>query len=479
MNTERWQQLFTQHFPFEPTRGQAEVMHALARLMSSDKPRCTLLIKGYAGTGKTTLVGAVVRALKEAKQGCVLLAPTGRAAKVMSLYSGQSAHTIHKKIYHLKYKRDGGMGFELAPNLHKDTLFIVDEASMIGSKGLADTAAFQYRDLLQDLIAYCFNGKDCRLILIGDDAQLPPVGSDESPALDTKALASRYGLTAAALELTEVLRQEKESGILFNATALRDQIRRKLFEFPQFKLEGFNDIKRINGQELQEELESCYQEFGPEGVCIITRSNKRANLFNLQVRSRVFWQEDLPEAGDLFMVVRNNYLWLSDIKDSPTEFIANGDTAAVEKIIRRYELYDLQFADVQLRLVDYPQLGAFEARVLLDTLTDEGPSLNQGRMKALYEGVSESYLDLMDKQKIREAVSKDPWYNALQVKFAYAVTCHKAQGGQWSAVIIDQGYLTEEHINLEFLRWLYTAITRSTKKLYLLNFSPEFFGEVD
>ena len=476
MTTEHWHKALRAHFPFEPTIGQRDVLYAVARLLSSDKPNCTLVLKGYAGTGKTTLIGSIVSACASEKMATVLLAPTGRAAKIMSLYSGKPAYTIHKKIYFRKSKPDGSTGVSLSPNLHQDTLFLVDEASMIGEGGMADAKrSFSYRDLLEDLLRYVFSGKNCRLMLVGDSAQLPPVGSSESPALDPSKLNQKFGLTAASIELTEVMRQAAQSGILSNATAIRDQIRTKQFSFPRLNLEGYTDIERVDGYDLQEKLEDCYNRFGNQGVCIVTRSNKRANLFNMQVRSRVFWQEDVPEAGDLIMVVKNNYHWLSEFKDSPTEFIANGDTAEIQKISRREELFDLKFADVQLRLLDYPQLPPFEAKVILDTLSEDGPSLSGEKMNALYAQVEEGYIDLGDRKKIREATMADPYYNALQAKFAYAVTCHKAQGGQWPAVFIDQGYLTDELIDLEFLRWLYTAMTRATKELYLVNFSQEFF----
>jgi len=478
IDTEHWHKLLSGNFPFEPTEGQREVIYAIARLLSSEKKNCTLILKGYAGTGKTTLVGTVVKSCVLQKMNTVLLAPTGRAAKIMSLYAQKPAYTIHKKIYFRKAKNDGNVGLALAPNLHKDTLFLVDEASMIGgSVGSDATKSFSYRDLLEDLLKYVFSGTNCRLILVGDSAQLPPVGSIESPALDSAKLSSRYGLTAASIELTEVMRQAAESGILMNATEIRNQIRTNTFSFPHFSLDEFNDVHRIDGYDLQEKLEDCYNKYGPQGVCIITRSNKRANLFNLQVRSRVFWQEDTPEAGDLVMIVKNNYYWLKDFKDAPTEFIANGDIGEIQKISRREEMFGLEFADVQLKLIDYPELPALEVKVLLDSLSTESASMPTDKMISLYAQIEEGYLDLLDKKKIRDAVMNDPYYSALQVKFAYAVTCHKAQGGQWPAVFIDQGYLTEEMIDLEFLRWLYTAFTRSTTELYLVNFSQEFFEQ--
>jgi exodeoxyribonuclease-5 len=475
MSDSHWQRELQQNFPFEPTQGQEKVMHAISRLLATEKPGCALLIRGYAGTGKTTLVGATVNTCKKRKVRTILLAPTGRAAKVMSNYSSAPAHTIHKHIYQLKARADGSLGLSLAPNLAKNALFIIDEASMIGSAGLADGAGFGFRDLLDDLLQFVYSGKGCKLILIGDSAQLPPVGSDLSPALDLAHLKVKYPLNIASIELTEVMRQEKDSGILDNATRIRDQIRSQIFEFPQIDTAMYSDMVRVDGHELQDYLEEAYDRHGPEGVALITRSNKRANLFNMQIRSRVFWQEDTPAAGDLVMIVRNNYFWLEDFENAPTDFIANGDMAEILKIIRREKEYGLEFADVMIRLIDYPDIPPFEVKVMLDTLHEESPNLNRAKMQKLYEEVEESYLDLNNKKDIKKAIKKDPYYNALQIKFGYAVTCHKAQGGQWPAVFIDQGYLTEELVNLEFLRWLYTAFTRATEKLYLINFSPEFF----
>ncbi len=471
------EELLNQHFPFEPTSGQKELLYGISRFLDSFKPKCALLIKGYAGTGKTTIIGSMVKTLAALEMNAVLMAPTGRAAKIMSNYSGKAATTVHKRIYMRKVKSGAGSGYALAPNLFENTVFIVDEASMIGGKGIASAEAqFEYRDLLTDLLNYVYSGKSCRLILIGDTAQLPPVGSDQSPAMDLKFLISEYGLTAAGFELTEVLRQAEGSGVLINATQLREQIRTKDTGWPSFRLEGFDDIKRINGADLQEILEDAFHKHGPEGVCVITRSNKRANLFNLQIRSRIFWQEELPEAGDLCMVVKNNYHWIAGMNEFPVDFIANGDTAEILKIIRREEVFDLEFADAMLRLSDYPGAQPIEAKILLNTLTNDGPNLDSGRMRKLYDEISLTYVELADPKRIREAVMKDPYYNALQVKFAYAVTCHKAQGGQWPFVIIDQCYLTEELIDIEFLRWLYTALTRSSGQVYLLNFADEFFG---
>lgn len=466
-------------FPYLPTPGQEVLLSGLARFTYSLMPKCTLLIKGYAGTGKTTVVGSYVQVLKKNNFDVVLLAPTGRAAKVLSNYSGLPAFTIHKKIYQKRSGAFGASGYGLGSNRHRRTVFLVDEASMIGDSGVSGEQAFEYRSLLDDLINYVFNGHQCKLVLIGDQAQLPPVGADESPALDVDRLQSRHSLTIAQIELTEVVRQEMDSGILFNATILRNAITSRKEGFPILKMDGFDDIKRIGGHDLQEVLEDLNGKYGREGVMVITRSNKRANLFNQNIRTRIEWFEERLNAGDLLMVVRNNYHWLLPYKDAPTTFIANGDVVEVLKVIREYEMYNMEFADVEVRLIDFPDFQPFEVRIMLNSLEIETANLPHAQMKALYDEVSIDYSDLGAKKKIHDAVMNDPYYNALQVKFAYSVTCHKSQGGQWPAVILDQGYLTEEMLDISLLRWFYTAITRAQSELYLLNFNPSFFGETE
>jgi exodeoxyribonuclease V len=467
-------------FPYPPTPGQDSLLYAFSRFTYSSQPRCTLLLKGYAGTGKTTSVAAYVKTLKGLNQRVVLLAPTGRAAKVLALYSAEQALTIHKKIYAPRTNSGGQRGYVLAPNLHKHTVFLVDEASMIGEQsGMQGEGAFEYRDLLKDLITYVFNGVNCRLVLIGDTAQLPPVGTDESPALNEDLLRSRHDLTIATIELKEVVRQEMDSGILFNATKLREAIALKDVGFPRLYPENFPDVKLIQGSDLQEALEELNGKYGRHGVMVITRSNKRANLFNQQIRARIEWFEDELNAGDLLMVVKNNYHWFEQFTDAPSSFIANGDSVEVLKIVREQELYGHHFADVEIRLLDYPNFPSFEVKIMMDTLHLETPSLSTAQNKALYHAVAEDYLDLGDRKKIHKAVMSDSFYNALQVKFAYAVTCHKSQGGQWPAVVVDQGYLTEEMLDVGLLRWFYTALTRAQSELYLLNFHPGFFGEED
>lgn len=467
---------FIKHFGHEPTEGQRKFFLALDRMLNSSMPRCTLLLTGYAGTGKTTSTKAVIDTFRELKQRAVLLAPTGRAAKILGSYSGQQAFTIHKYIYQRKAMADGSAAFSMAVNKHKNTLFIVDEASMIGESGVA-AGGFQYRSLLDDLIEFVFSGDSCRLLLIGDNAQLPPVGIDQSPALQLKKLQADFYLTIAQIEFNEVLRQAQDSGILYNATLLRVQQMENPEAFPVFDLGAYTDIIRIGGADLQEYLDDEISSNSIEDVVVITRSNKRANLFNEQIRRRVLWQEEEINAGDHLMIVRNNYFWLDEDEQQIAGFIANGDTAEVLKIIRTEDMWGFRFADVSIELVDYDNIPAFEVKVILDTLHSDGPSLDPDKAKALYHYVAETYLHLGDKRLIHRAVMKDPYYNALQVKFAYAVTCHKAQGGQWPVVFVEQGYLTDDMMDLSFQRWLYTAFTRAQQKLYLVNFHASFFGE--
>lgn len=482
MSTDRLRSILLSNFPFQPTAGQEELTGKLAQFLVRNEPRQAFVLRGYAGTGKTTMVRSLVKSLPAINMRSVLLAPTGRAAKVLSGYSDRPAFTIHKKIYR-REERGGNTIFNLNQNLHTNTLFIIDEASMIGtSSGLAATM-YEYRDLLEDLIDFVFSGKNCRLLLIGDNAQLPPVGQDYSPALGARELKQRYFLGMGAMELTEVVRQAEGSGILYNATNLRERVRlgSDLPEgvkqgFPQFVTEGYPDVIRITGNELHEELESAYDQFGSEDVIVVCRSNKRANQFNVQIRNRILWRESELGAGDLLMVVRNNYFWLEE--ESEAGFIANGETIEVMKVIGYRELYEHRFAVIMARLVDYPNEPVREMNILMDVFNVEAPSLGSAEMKKLYHLVAEDYLEeIPDRRKRHQEILKNPWYQALQVKFAYAVTCHKAQGGQWPVVFVDQGFLTEEMIDTEFLRWLYTAVTRSTEKLYLVNFHPDFFGD--
>jgi exodeoxyribonuclease-5 len=473
MSPAEYHDILRKQFPFETTPGQGKLIEKLSVFMFSRNDRSAFILRGYAGTGKTTIVGALVKSLPFIKGKCVLMAPTGRAAKVLSAYAGIQALTIHKKIYMLNSDGGGGGRFTLKENVHANTLFIVDEASMIS--GLTQPEFMGGSSLLHDLIEYVFSGVNCRLLLIGDVAQLPPIGLDISPALDPAFLKKEYYLDVDGIELTDVVRQAADSGILQNATHIRDMIKEEQFTFPKFNLKGFKDIVRLTGEELEDALNDSYSKHGPEGTIVVCRSNKRANLFNQQIRARIRWQESEISSGDYMMVVKNNYHWLPE--KSSANFIANGDIAEILKVGKITEMHGFRFADVRLRLIDYPGEKDLEVKILLDTIMSESPALTQEQNKRLFQSVYEEHADVEDRRFRMQKVKKDPYFNALQVKFAYAVTCHKAQGGQWENVFVEQGYLTEEMINKEFMRWLYTALTRATEKLYLVNFSKEFFEQ--
>ncbi len=431
------------------------------------------LLKGYAGTGKTSMLGAYVKALKEAKARVKLLAPTGRAAKVLSQKSNTVALTIHKMIYRRSLNADGAYRVSISPNLHRHTFFIVDEASMIGEFVLQNDGAVSGQNLLDDLMEYVYSGIGCKMILLGDDGQLPPVGSEFSPALNGAFLQQHYPrLFINEVRLTQVVRHTEGSSILFNATKLRSA---EEGEFPQFHLESLGDLSRLPGEDVQDVIEQSYQQVGVEETIIITRSNKRANAYNQQIRSRVFWFEEELCSGDLLMAVKNNYYWLSD--ESSMGFIANGEMLLVRRVIRTEKMYGFRFAEVRVRFIDYPEEMEKDILVLLDTLTVEGPNLPRADMKKLFFEIGEDYNDEKNKRKRFEKILKNPYFNALQVKYAYAVTCHKSQGGQWAHVFIDQGYLTEEMLDESYFRWLYTALTRGTEKVYMMNFKNEFFAE--
>ena len=463
--------------PFTPTESQERFAHVWSRFIVSEKPRCALVLRGYAGTGKTTAVGAVVRTLRDARQKCVLLAPTGRAAKVLAGHAGQDASTIHRHIYRPKRNPEGGTAYGLMPNRRTDTLFIVDEASMIGESGGLPSGGFQYRSLLDDLVEFVYSGHGCRLMLIGDDAQLPPVGASESPALQGPKLREAFELTLAEVTLNDVVRQELDSAILSNAHDLRMRMAvtdvHNPVPLPHF--EPGPGLQRVFGQELEDLLVDLHAKHGEDNLVVITRSNKRAVQFNQQIRARVLWQEDDLNAGDRLMVVANNYHWLADHEELATNLIANGDTLIVDRILSRFERYDTPFVEAEVRLADVPDYPSFSVHINLSVLTSERASQSRAERKALYDDVSADHSHLGSKAKIHEATNSDPCYQALQVKFAYALTCHKSQGGQWPAVVVDQGYMTEERVDLEWLRWLYTALTRAESELYLLNFADIFF----
>jgi exodeoxyribonuclease-5 len=464
--------------PFEPTSRQREASLELAKFLTHEDPRRLFVLRGYAGTGKTSLVSALVHALPALKRKSVLLAPTGRAAKVLSGYSGKQAWTIHKKIYRPSSSAEGSF-FSMQSNPHHRTLFIVDEASMIG-EGSSEKSLFP-NSVLEDLVSYVYQNDDCQLLFVGDIAQLPPVGIGHSPALEPAWLKKAFGMPIQGVELNEVVRQEMDSGVLLNATKLRIEIAESQIVLaagknlkPEFEIENYPDVKRILGPELVEELESAYHKYGPEETIIICRSNKRANIYNQQIRVRIRGQEDEISNGDHIMIVKNNYFYLPE--ESKAGFIANGDTAVIKRIRKFHEIHGLRFADVTIQLLDYPEEPELDVRIMLDTLYTEAPALPVAQQQQFYESVSSDYADLSKGARYKK-MKEDPWYNSLQVKFAYAVTCHKAQGGQWKAVFVEQGYLTDEMVNAEFLRWLYTAITRTTDKLYLVGFNKTFFGE--
>ncbi|MBK9048999.1 MAG: AAA family ATPase [Bacteroidetes bacterium] len=463
--------LLIKAFAHQPTKGQEEALKRIANFVEKSTSGDTYLLKGYAGTGKTTIISALVRTLPSIGLKVSLLAPTGRAAKVMSTYSGKIAFTIHRKIYSPKRNDGNWYSYSLAPNQHSNTLFIVDEASMIPDNSNGPDANGNTQNLLQDLIDYVKAGVNCRMLLVGDNAQLPPVGMDKSPALDIKLLAGYYGLRAGHFELTEVVRQEKESGILFNATNLREQIREN-GKFPAFR-DGFPDFERVAGSELGDKLSDAYNESGPEEVVVVCRSNRSANNYNRQIRFGSLWMEDEIAAGDYLMGVKNNYFWLE--KDSPVGFIANGDLLRITRVIGFEECYGFRFANIAALLVDYPDHPAIELKVVLDSLYTEAPALTREQSNDLYKKILEAHPEADTKTAKHALIAKSEYYQALQVKFAYAVTCHKAQGGQWKKVFVDQGFITEEKVDLAFLRWLYTAITRATEKVYLVNFKDEFF----
>ena len=452
--------------PFSVTEGQHEAVAMLAGfLLSSDRDAVGLL-RGYAGTGKTSLLAALVRGLEGLRRRTVLLAPTGRAAKVFALHAGHPAFTIHKRIYRQKAFSGEMDNFSQNVNLMKHTLFIVDEASMIAA---GNGVGFGTGRLLDDLVQFVYSGEGCRLLLVGDAAQLPPVGEDESPALSPDVLAG-YGLHVWQAELTQVVRQQAESGILWNATRLRQWIAGgEDLGWPKVRFTGFPDVRRLPGNELIEALEEAYASCGADQTIVVTRSNKRANLYNNGIRGRVLGREEELTGGDRLMVAKNNYFWCHGEGEEGTfDFLANGDMAEVKRVRRERELYGFRFADVSLRFPDYDD-AELEATVLLDTLQSEAPALTREQADCLFRAVEEDYAEVTVKRERMKKIKNDPYFNALQVKYAYAVTCHKAQGGQWQRVFVDQGYVAEDMLGPDYFRWLYTAFTRATETLYLVN----------
>jgi len=454
-------------FPHEPTSGQERFFALMDEFLGEgmgEKP--TFVLRGYAGTGKTSVISALVQALPMLNYRSLMLAPTGRAAKVMSAYSGRNGYTIHKIIYTPQGEEGSFSGFSPQKNYYQQTIFIVDEASMLSDEGGMG------QSLLLDLILYVFQHPSNRLMLIGDGAQLPPVGNLNSPALDKNYLVRHYGLSVLETELTEVMRQQLDSGILYNATKLRQEV---VKEHPQisFQVKPFKDFFKMTGERLEDGLRYAYQKFGVENTIIITRSNKTAVQYNQYIRRTIHFMDDEISSGDLLMIVKNNYVYMAE--SEKVNFLANGDFVEVRKIRSFEELYGFRFVTLELQLIDYPEEPSFEAKVMLDTLYSATPSLTQEQYRELYQKVAEDYADIEKKGERQAAIKKDPYLNALQVKFAYALTCHKSQGGQWQAVFVDQGYLQEDQLDVGYIRWLYTALTRATNEVFMVNFHPQFY----
>lgn len=468
-------QLIINKLEVTPTQSQQNAIDEISRFLYDDNQQSLFLLKGYAGTGKTLLVSTLVQSVVQFRIKTELMAPTGRAAKVLSAYAKKPAYTIHKKIYRQQSSSDGEGKFVLDYNKSSNTLFIVDEASMLSNTS-SDFSVFGSGRLLDDLIEYVYNGKNCRLMLVGDTAQLPPVGLMVSPALDTIVL-EEYQLNVFSATLTDVVRQAEESGILYNATAIRYHIKQKrINDFFSIKLKPFSDIKRIGGDELIESISNCYDKFGESETIVVTRSNKRANKFNEGIRSSILWRESELSKGDLLMIVKNNYYWTD--AEKKLDFIANGDIANVQRVHRVEEIYGFKFADVTLRFIDYDDIE-FDCKIFIDTLYIEAASFGHAENQRLFEAIQQDYMHITNKKNRWKEIRENPYFNALQVKYSYAVTCHKAQGGQWDAVFIDHGYLTKEMMNIDLFRWFYTAFTRPKTMLYLVNFDKNFFGGTD
>jgi ATP-dependent exoDNAse (exonuclease V) alpha subunit len=472
MNSSFFYSLLKRQFPFTPTNKQDLFFQLIAEFCTNNDDNEIFVLKGYAGTGKTTVISTIVNNLIEINKKYVLLAPTGRAAKVISNYSQKPAFTIHKKIYFPK-KVAGGVSFTMQQNKHKNTIFIVDEASMISDTN-TDSNAFENGSLLDDLISYIYSGNNCKMLLLGDTAQLPPVNLDISPALNIDTLGMHYNKEIKHIEFDEVMRQEEKSGILYNATELREVLKEEFYESFKFNLNGFKDIIRLtDGYDIQDAINSAYSNYSIEDTAFIVRSNKRANQYNDQIRTRILDKDSELSTGDFLMVVKNNYFWLKDADEAG--FIANGDIIEVLEIFSILELYGFKFAKVKIRMVDYPNQIPLETVLLMDTLTSESPSLTYEESNKLYQEVMMDY-EGETKYKKFQKVKENEFFNALQVKFSYAITCHKSQGGQWNTVFIEQPYLPNG-IDRDYVRWLYTAITRAKDKLYLIGFKDENFEE--
>lgn len=471
LSKDDFQLFFRRQIPFQPTAGQESAIGMLSDFVTNSQSNALFVLKGYAGTGKTTLVSALVKTLNMLRKRVVLLAPTGRAAKVFSVYSGNKAFTIHKHIYRVRMN-EGMLQFSRKDNKLNNTLFIVDEVSMI-SDSQQRSDLFSSRSVLDDLINFVFEGQGNKLLFIGDDAQLPPVHAEESPALQTDYLRHSFNLSLMSCQLTDVVRQALDSGILFNANQLRWKLRARDYDFPYFMADDFSDFQRIAGGDLEEELNTLYGRYDHDEIVTITRSNKRAFMFNCEIRNRILFRENQIASGDYLMAVKNNYYWVDE--GSEVGFIANGDIMEVLAINKIQEMYGFHFADVTVRLCDYPQYPNIDIKLILESLDCESASLSQEDTHRLYQEVSMDYQDIANKRLRYLKIKENPFLNAVQVKFAYSLTCHKTQGGQWKVVLVDQGFLPDEAVDKEFVRWLYTALTRATEKLYLINFKDAMF----
>lgn len=465
--------LLINNLEYQPTKDQYNVLEKLSSVIQKNSNDTILVITGYAGTGKTSIISSLVKSLDVLRMKSVLMAPTGRAAKVLSSYSGKKAFTVHKKIYRQKTYKDGEGLFVLDRNISSNTWFIVDEASMISNTS-TDNSIFGSGRLLEDLVEYIYTGKECKLILVGDTAQLPPVGSDVSPALDMATL-SRFGFLIEHAELRQVVRQSRDSGILMNATSVRIQIARKELKTPKIDFKDYSDITRLHGTELIDEISSAYSVCGTDGTAIVVSSNRLANRYNQGIRNSIFFREEEISAGDIVMVVKNNYSLIDEEDENGPGFIANGDIAEVRRIRRYEERYGMRFATMELFFPDYDLL--VDSKVMLDVLHLDSPALPADKARDFFFSVEADYMGVKTKRKRYEAIRGNPYYNALQVKFAYAVTCHKSQGGQWKRVFIDQGFFSKREISLDYLRWFYTALTRATEKIYLVNFPDDWFAD--
>ena len=473
MDSQKFYSILQSNFPFKPSVKQEIFFQKIADFITNNNSNEIFVLKGYAGTGKTTVISTIVNNLIDINKKYVLLAPTGRAAKVIANYSHKPAFTIHKKIYFPKKSSGGGVSFTLQPNKHKNTIFFIDESSMI-SDVIQESKMYENGSLLDDLISYVYSGDNCKIILLGDTAQLPPIQLDISPALNTETLSLNYNKEVYSIEFDEVMRQEENSGILYNATELRELLKDVFFDSFKFQLKGFKDIVRLtDGYDIQDAINAAYSNYSIEDTAFIVRSNKRANQYNQQIRSKILDKESELSTGDFLMVVKNNYFWLKDADEAG--FIANGDIIEVLDIRNIKELYGFKFANVKIRMVDYPNQKPFETVLLLDTISSESPSLTYDESNKLYQEVMKDY-DGETKFKQFQKVKENEYFNALQVKFSYAITCHKSQGGQWNTVFIEQPYLPDG-IDKDYIRWLYTAMTRAKDKLYLIGFKDENFIE--